>query len=80
MNTDILVAINNVLSSYIPEKDRPEAAASVIAEIAELPISERDLKAFASTDKYLKVALQEYLCEDEDEDDYGDYEIDDDDE
>ena len=76
MNTDIMIATYNVLSSYIPEKERQDAASSLISEIAEHPISERELKSFAASDKYLKIALQEYLCEDAEDDedeDFDDY-------
>jgi len=63
---------------YISPKDRQAAADHVLSIVADHNIVERDLKAFAGTDSYLKRALQEYLGEeeveeadyDEDEDDY----------
>ena len=63
---------------YIAPKDRQAAADHVLAIVADNNIVERDLKAFAGTDSYLKRALVEYLGEeeveepdyDEDEDKY----------
>lgn len=52
---------------YIASKDRQAAADHVLAIVADHNITERDLKAFASTDSYLKRSLKEYLGEDEDE-------------
>lgn len=58
---------------YIAPKDRQAAADHVLAIVADHNIVERDLKAFASTDSYLKRALIEYLGEDEvEEPDYDD--------
>lgn len=58
---------------YIAPKDRQAAADHVLAIVADHNIVERDLKAFASTDSYLKRALIEYLGEDEvEEADYDD--------
>jgi len=63
---------------YIAPKDRQAAADHVISVVADHNIIERDLKAFGSTDGYLKRALQEYLGEDEvEESDYDDDEDDD---
>jgi hypothetical protein len=64
---------------YIGAKDRQAAADHVLAIVADHNITERDLKAFASTDSFLKRSLKEYLGEDEveepdyDEDDGDDY-------
>ena len=62
---------------YIGAKDRQAAADHVLAIVADHNITESDLKAFASTDSYLKRSLKEYLGEDEndtvyDDDDVGD--------
>ena len=62
---------------YIGAKDRQAAADHVLAIVADHNITERDLKAFASTDSFLKRSLKEYLSEDEqepvyDEDDHDD--------
>ena len=45
----------------------------MLAIVADHNIVERDLKAFAGTDSYLKRSLQEYLGEDEVEDEDDDY-------
>jgi hypothetical protein len=64
---------------YIGAKDRQAAADHVLAIVADHNITERDLKAFASTDSFLKRSLKEYLGEDEveepdyDEDNGDDY-------
>ena len=50
---------------YIAPKDRQAAADHVLAIVADHNIVERDLKAFAGTDGYLKRALTEYLGEEE---------------
>ena len=62
---------------YIAPKDRQAAADHVLAIVADHNIVERDLKAFAGTDSYLKRALQEYLGEEEVEE--ADYDEDEDD-
>jgi hypothetical protein len=63
---------------YIAPKDRQAAADHVLAIVADHNIVERDLKAFASTDSYLKRALVEYLGEEEvEEPDYDEDEDDD---
>ena len=63
---------------YIAPKDRQAAADHVLSIVADHNIVERDLKAFAGTDAYLKRALTEYLGEDETEEaDYDEDEGDD---
>ncbi len=62
---------------YINPKDRQAAADHVLAIVADHNIVERDLKAFAGTDSYLKRALVEYLGEEEVEE--PDYDEDEDD-
>lgn len=58
---------------YINPKDRQAAADHVLAIVADQNLTERDLKAFGSTDGYLKRALVEYLGEEEvEEPDYDD--------
>jgi hypothetical protein len=52
---------------YIAPKDRQAAADHVLSIVADHNIVERDLKAFAGTDSYLKRALTEYLGEDEED-------------
>jgi hypothetical protein len=62
---------------YIGAKDRQAAADHVLAIVADHNITERDLKAFAATDSFLKRSLKEYLGEDEQEPTYDEDEDDD---
>jgi hypothetical protein len=62
---------------YIAPKDRQAAADHVLAIVADHNITERDLKAFAATDSYLKRSLKEYLGEDDEEPAYDEDEDDD---
>lgn len=57
---------------YIAPKDRQAAADHVISVVADHNIIERDLKAFGSTDSYLKRAIKEYLGDGEDDDSVDD--------
>ena len=63
---------------YIGAKDRQAAADHVLAIVADHNITERDLKAFAATDSFLKRSLKEYLGEDEQEPTYDEDDEDDD--
>jgi hypothetical protein len=70
---DVLGEIWLTTKEYIAPKDRQAAADHVLSVVADHNITERELKSFASTDAYLKRALQEYLGEDEvEEADYDD--------
>ena len=73
LETDILSEMWLTTKEYIAPKDRQAAADHIINVVADHSITERDLKAFGSTDSYLKRALVEYLGEEEvDEPDYDD--------
>jgi hypothetical protein len=74
---DALSEVWLTCKEYINPKDRQAAADHVLAIVADHNIVERDLKAFAGTDSYLKRALTEYLGEDEVEE--ADYDEDEDD-
>jgi len=74
---DALGEVWMTCKEYIAPKDRQAAADHVISVVADHNITERDLKAFGSTDSYLKRALKEYLGEEEEDPMYDD---DDDDE
>ena len=70
---DVLGEVWLTCKEYISSKDRQAAADHVLAIVADHNIVERDLKAFAGTDGYLKRSLKEYLGEDEvEEPDYDD--------
>ena len=73
LEVDILSEMWLTVKEYIPAKDRQAVADHVVNVVADHSITERDLKAFGSTDSYLKRALVEYLGEEEvEEPDYDD--------
>lgn len=65
LEVDILSEMWLTVKEYIPQKDRQAVADHVVNVVADHSITERDLKAFGSTDSYLKRALVEYLGEEE---------------
>lgn len=65
LEVDILSEMWLTVKEYIPAKDRQAVADHVVNVVADHSITERDLKAFGSTDSYLKRALVEYLGEEE---------------
>lgn len=65
IEVDILSEMWLTTKEYITLKDRQAAADHIISVVADHSITERDLKAFGSTDSYLKRALVEYLGEDD---------------
>lgn len=74
---DLLGEIWLTCKEYINPKDRQAVADHVLSVVADHSITERELKAFAATDSYLKRALVEYLGEEEvKEHDYDDEEDD----
>ena len=70
---ELLIEMWNALRSYIPQKERMEAALSVINLFDTFGDIE-ELKEYVGQDSYLDKALEDYLEEDkeneEDEDDY----------
>ena len=66
LEVDILSEMWLTTKEYISPKDRQAAADHVINVVADHSITERDLKAFGSTDSYLKRAVQEYMGEEDD--------------
>ena len=70
---ELLIEIWNALRSYIPQKERMEAALSVINLFDTFGDIE-ELKEYVGQDSYLDKALEDYLEEDEeDEEDEDDY-------
>lgn len=67
LETDILSEMWLTTKEYIAPKDRQAAADHIISVVADHSITERDLKAFGSTDSYLRRAVEEYLGEEEPE-------------
>jgi hypothetical protein len=71
LEVDILGEIWLTCKEYINPKDRQAVADHVLNVVADQSITEAELKAFGSTDSYLKRALVEYLGEEEvDDPDY----------
>ena len=70
---ELLIEMWNALRSYIPQKERMEAALSVINLFDTFGDIE-ELKEYVGQDSYLDKALEEYFAEaeenEEDEDDY----------
>lgn len=73
LEIDILGEMWLTCKEYINPKDKQAAADHVISVVADYSITEADLKAFGSTDSYLKRAVEEYLDEEEDFDGSDDY-------
>ena len=69
---DVVGEVWLTCKEYINPKDRQAAADHVISVVADHNILERDLKAVGGTDSYLKRAVEEYLGEEVEEDDYDD--------
>ena len=65
IDIDVLGEIWLTCKEYIPSKDRQAVADHVLNVVADHNITESELKAFGSTDSYLKRALVEYLGEEE---------------
>ena len=75
VDIDVLSEIWLTCKEYINPKDRQAVADHVLNVVADHSITEAELKAFGSTDSYLKRALVEYLGEEEvEEPDYDDEE------
>lgn len=77
VDIDVLGEIWLTCKEYINVKDRQAVADHVLSVVADHNITETELKAFGSTDSYLKRALVEYLGEEEVEE--PDYDEDEDD-
>lgn len=80
MDIDVLIETYKVLKEYIGVKDRQAAADHLIGSISDFDLSDTDMKALAGIDAYLKRAIEEYLGDDIDDDDYQEdwYDTDDD--
>jgi hypothetical protein len=72
---DMIIDVYAVLKEYVPSKERQAAADHVVGVIADYNLTDNDLKAVGSVDKYLGRAVTEYLGDcgaDVDEDTYYD--------
>lgn len=69
IEVDVLSETYTLLKQYIPQKDRQEAADSLMSVMVDL-LSDDELKEFSGTDSSLSRAYKEYAG-DYDEDDYN---------
>ena len=69
VEVDVLSEVYTILKQYIPQKDRQEAADTLMSVMVDL-LSDDELKEFSGTDSSLARAYKEYSADFE-EDDYG---------
>ena len=69
IEVEVLSETYTILKQYIPQKDRQEAADSLMSVMVDL-LSDDELKEFSSTDSSLSRAYKEYAV-DYEEDDYN---------
>ena len=72
IDVEVLVETYTILKSYIPTKDRQEAADNLMSVIVDM-LSDDELREFGATDAPLARALKEYVQEEDndyDEDDH----------
>ena len=70
VEVDVLSEVYTILKQYIPQKDRQEAADSLMSVMVDL-LSDDELKEFSGTDSSLGRAYKEYAVDFEEDDDYG---------
>jgi hypothetical protein len=73
IDVDVLIDTYSLLKEYVPVKERQAAADHVVSNLSE-SLAEDDLRQFGSIDGYTKRAVDEYLLEENDDDNYNDYE------
>ena len=74
IDIDVLIDTYTLLKEYVPVKERQAAADHVVSNLSET-LTEPDLRQFGSIDGYTKRAVDEYLLEEDDDDNYyNDYE------
>lgn len=69
VEVDVLSEVYTILKQYIPQKDRQEAADSLMSVMVDL-LSDDELKEFSGTDSNLNRAYKEYAVDYEEDDDY----------
>lgn len=69
INIEVLSQVYTTMTEYVNPRERQAIADHVFSIVNDSDISEKDLMEFASSDVYLKRALDEYMG-DEDDDDY----------
>jgi hypothetical protein len=67
---EVLSETYTILKQYIPQKDRQEAADSLMSVMVDL-LSDDELKEFSGTDSNLNRAYKEYASDSEDDEDYN---------
>jgi hypothetical protein len=67
---EVLSETYTILKQYIPQKDRQEAADSLMSVMVDL-LSDDELKEFSGTDSSLNRAYKEYASDGEDDEDYN---------
>lgn len=67
---EVLSETYTILKQYIPQKDRQEAADSLMSVMVDL-LSDDELKEFSGTDSSLNRAYKEYAADSEDDEDYN---------
>jgi hypothetical protein len=67
---EVLSETYTILKQYIPQKDRQEAADSLMSVMVDL-LSDDELKEFSGTDSSLSRAYKEYASDSEDDEDYN---------
>ncbi len=71
VEVDVLSEVYTILKQYIAQKDRQEAADTLMSVMVDL-LSDNELKEFSGTDSNLSRAYKEYAADFEEEDDYND--------
>lgn len=63
VDIELVVETYRICKEYVSQKDRQTMADHVVNSIAEYDISEQEFRTLASTDSYLKRAVEETLGE-----------------
>ena len=71
INPDVIVEMWNILKSYVPQKERADAAYSII-DFYDTNSDIEELRDCDTLDSHLAKALSDYLEDDEDEDEEED--------
>jgi len=66
IDADVLIEMYLSLKQYIPQKDRQEAADSLMSVMVDL-LGDGELREFGNSDPALKRALKEYAADDEED-------------
>lgn len=74
----MLVEFWNKMSSFIPAKDKEDAALSFVTLLDDFGIDEQSINELKENDEYLESAFNEYYQEDEEVDDDNSWYDDDD--